>query len=116
MDSTRSTLIAAMVIVAACSPPVSTTSAPTKTDFLRANIDTTVDPAQDFFQYANGGWVKRKPIPHSQSAWGIGNIVREQLYFNLRSINQQAAGAAKAAAADPQKIGDISSTANGNAK
>ncbi|HKC80960.1 MAG TPA: M13 family metallopeptidase, partial [Gemmatimonadaceae bacterium] len=116
MDSTRSTLIAAMVTVAACSPSVTTTSAPTKTDFLRANIDTTVDPGQDFFQYANGGWLKRNPIPNSESAWGIGNIVREQLYLNLRSINEQAGGAANAAGTDQQKIGDFWATAMDTAK
>jgi putative endopeptidase len=116
MSSIRTTAIAAMVFVAACSPSVTTTSAPAKTDFLRANIDTTVDPGQDFFQYANGGWLKRNPIPNSESAWGIGNIVREQLYLNLRSINEQAAAAANAAGTDQQKIGDFWATAMDTAK
>ena len=105
-----------MVFVAACSPSVTTSSAPAKTDFLRANIDTTVDPGQDFFQYANGGWLKRNPIPNSESAWGIGNIVREQLYLNLRSINEQAAAAANANGTDQQKIGDFWATAMDTAK
>jgi putative endopeptidase len=41
-----------------------------KKDFLADNLDTTVSPAQDFFEYANGGWIKRNPIPPDQSNWG----------------------------------------------
>jgi putative endopeptidase len=48
--------------------------AQTKPDFLAANIDKTMSPATDFFLYANGGWIKRTPIPASESGWGIGNM------------------------------------------
>src|SRR3954469_19640056 len=34
-------------------------------DFLAAHMDTSVDPGVDFFQYANGGWLKAHPIPAS---------------------------------------------------
>ena len=27
------------------------------------NMDTTVKPADDFYLYANGGWVKSNPVP-----------------------------------------------------
>lgn len=77
------------------------------TDFLAANMDRTADPAKDFFQYANGGWLKRNPIPASESSWGVGNVVQEQLYVNLRKINEDAAGATQAAGSDQQKIGDF---------
>src|SRR6476661_4374441 len=116
MRSTRTIFIAAMVFVAACRPSVTTTNSPANTDFLRANLDTTVDPGQDFFQYANGGWLKRNPIPNTESAWGIGNVVREQLYLNLRQINDQAAAASNAPGTDQQKIGDFWATAMDTAK
>ena len=29
----------------------------------RANLDTTCAPCFDFFTFANGGWLKRTPIP-----------------------------------------------------
>ena len=48
-----------------------------KKDILIEDMDTTVNPATDFFQYANGGWLKRNPIPNDQSSWGIGNLVDE---------------------------------------
>jgi len=82
-----SAFVALITMFAACSQPVTTTSSPARTDFLAADLDTTVSPAVDFFQYANGGWLRRHPIPPSEAAWGIGNEVREQLYVNLRHIN-----------------------------
>ena len=38
-----------------------------KTDLLASNIDSTVKPGEDFFEYANGGWIKRTPMPESES-------------------------------------------------
>ncbi len=57
-------------------------------DFLRANMDVTINPGDDFFTYANGAWLKAHPIPASEAGWGIGNVVREELYVNLRKINE----------------------------
>src|SRR6266849_6477229 len=114
--SRKTPCVAAAVLVAACSPSVTTSTTPVKTDFLQANIDQTVNPGQDFFTYANGGWLKRNPIPNTESAWGIGNVVREQLYLNLRSINEQAAGASAPPGSDQQKIGDFWATAMDTAK
>src|SRR5713101_3805445 len=108
MNTSRNTLsVATAVLIAACSPAVTTSNRPVKTDFLAANIDPTVNPGQDFFTYANGGWLKRNPIPNTESAWGIGNVVREQLYLNLRSINEQSAATSAAPGSDQQKIGDF---------
>src|SRR4029077_3285306 len=34
------------------------------------NMDTSVKPQDDFFQYANGDWIKRTEIPPEESRWG----------------------------------------------
>src|ERR1700720_4386947 len=114
--SRKTASVAAAALVAACSPSVTTSTSPVKTDFLQANIDPTVTPGQDFFTYANGGWLKRNPIPNTESAWGIGNVVREQLYLNLRSINEQSAATSAPPGSDQQKIGDFWATAMDPAK
>jgi len=76
-------------------------------DVVRANLDESVSPAVDFFTYANGGWLKRHPIPASEAAWGIGNVVREDLYVSLRKINEDAAAANAADGSETRKIGDF---------
>src|ERR1044072_8156863 len=58
-------------------------------DILIANMDTTVNPADDFFDYANGGWVKKTPIPAEESSWGIGNLVVEENLKRLREISEE---------------------------
>ena len=85
-------------------------------DFLRANVDASTNPGNDFFQYANGAWLKAHPIPASESRWGIGNVVQEEIYTSLRKINDGAANARAAAGTDQQKIGDFWATAMDEAK
>ncbi|HYE54646.1 MAG TPA: M13 family metallopeptidase [Chitinophagaceae bacterium] len=75
-----------------------------KNDILLANMDTTVDPSEDFFLYANGGWIKRNPIPDDQSFWGIGNAVQEDLYTRLRTINESSLNAKDGI---EKKVGDF---------
>lgn len=62
----------------------------TRPDILAADMDTSVVPGNDFFSYANGGWIKKNDIPGDQSGWGIGNLVEEELYIRKRTINEKA--------------------------
>ncbi|MEP7230360.1 MAG: M13 family metallopeptidase [Ginsengibacter sp.] len=78
-----------------------------KQDILASHLDTTVSPSTDFFEYANGGWIKQNPIPESESGWGIGNLVQEELYNRLRKINEDAVKENATAGTVSQKIGDF---------
>lgn len=75
-----------------------------KKDILLTNMDTTVSPSEDFFLYANGGWIKQNPIPDDQSSWGIGHAVQEELYKRLRTINESALSANNGI---EKKVGDF---------
>ena len=99
--------LAAMALAAVSSCNTKEKSASAKKDFLTDNLDTTVSPAQDFFQYANGGWIKRNPIPPEESSWGVGNLVQEDIYSRLRKINEDAAAKNAANGTVEQKIGDF---------
>ena len=92
------------------------TSAPATVDILVSNRDLSVDPGKDFFTYANGGWLARNPIPVEEAGWGIGNLVEEELYAKLRTINETAAAAHAPAGSDQQKIGNFWSTAMDEAR
>ena len=89
----------------ACSNHASTSAA--KPDILAANMDTTVSPGEDFFQYANGGWIKKTPIPAAESGWGIGNMVQDEIYSRLKTINEKAIAEKSSPGTISQKIGDF---------
>jgi putative endopeptidase len=59
-------------------------------DVIFKDRDLTVKPGEDFFRYANGGWLKKNPIPAAYSSWGIGNVVEEELRDRLKKINEDA--------------------------
>lgn len=59
-------------------------------DVVAANMDTTVKPGDDFFLYANGGWIKQHPIPDEETRWDIGQLVNEEIYKRVLSINEKA--------------------------
>jgi len=71
------------------------------------NINPTVNPAQDFYDYAVGGWIKNNPIPDEYTRWGSFEILAEQNNKILREI-LDAAAADKSAlkGSNQQKIGD----------
>ena len=71
------------------------------------NLDPSVKPGDNFFLYANGGWIKRNPIPNAYSSWGIGNVVGEDIRERLRQINEGALKANAAKGTTTQKIGDF---------
>lgn len=87
-----------------------------KPDFIAANIDSSINPADDFFEYASGNWIKNNPIPGEQSSWGIGNLVVEENTKRLREISEQAAKAQDKQGSANQKIGDFWTTAMDSVK
>jgi len=76
-------------------------------DPVYKDIDPSVKPGDDFFAYANGGWIKRNPIPAAYSSWGIGNVVGEEIRDRLKKINEDAMNANAPVGSNTQKIGDF---------
>jgi len=93
-----------LLFLTACGPADQKKPAP---DFLAQDLDTTVSAATDFFSYANGGWIKATPIPPEESAWGIGQLVQQDIYVRLRKISEEAAAAKAPGGSVAQQIGDL---------
>jgi putative endopeptidase len=87
-----------------------------KPDVLAVNMDTTVSPSSDFFTYANGGWIKKNPIPAAYGSWTIGHLVIEENRNRLREISEKAAKANTAKGSAEQKISDYWATAMDSVK
>ncbi|MDR3610413.1 MAG: M13 family metallopeptidase [Ignavibacteriaceae bacterium] len=70
------------------------------------NIDQSVSPAVDFYQYAIGNWLKNNPIPDEYTRWGSFEILAEQNNNVLKEILESAATKSSLKGSNQQKIGD----------
>jgi putative endopeptidase len=71
-----------------------------------ANLDRSVSACTDFYQFANGGWVKRNPVPAAYSRWGSFDQLAENNQSNLLTIlRSAAAGGNSQASEDLRKLG-----------
>lgn len=80
---------------------------PPEKDPLILNLDTTVNPGDNFFLYACGTWLKQHPIPGNEKGWGVWSLVQEETYSRMRNICEDAANAKAAEGSLEQKIGDF---------
>lgn len=80
-------------------------------------MDTTVNPGEDFFQYANGGWLKNNPIPETEYRWTAFNELAERNRAILKKVLEEAAAKTDAVkGTNEQKIGDFYASGMDSAK
>jgi putative endopeptidase len=80
---------------------------PAAIDPLVRNMDPAAKPGDDFFQYANGTWVRNNPIPASERYWGIGKVLQREIYGQLRGICEEAARSQAPIGSNQRKLGDF---------
>ena len=123
----QTTLIAAILSLAACSPaetPLSTeANAPAAGAAGNATIaatavapgsgveqqyfDASIKPGDDFYSYVNGVWLNTTPIPADKSNYGSFTILDDEAQANLRTIIDTASNTDAAPGSDTQKVGDF---------
>lgn len=71
-------------------------------------LDSTINPADDFFDYVNKKWIEKNPIPASKSSWGMFSFLDENSMNVLKDIQEKASkdGGAKDGS-NTQIIGDL---------
>jgi putative endopeptidase len=76
-------------------------------DALATNRDTLVNPSEDFFAYANGGWFKKNPIPETESSNGIFRTIGDTINNQIKQICEKAVNEESKKGSNKQKIGDF---------
>jgi putative endopeptidase len=71
-----------------------------------SNMDTSVSACQDFYRYANGGWMKKNQIPAAYPEWGSFDALAEKNRETLRGI-LEADAKANAKSGNAQKLGNF---------
>jgi predicted metalloendopeptidase len=107
--SSIAALLCAVSLHAQSEPQKSSPKSNAPTPTLESkNMDTSVKPQDDFFLYANGGWIKNTEIPPEYSRWGSFNQLIEQNNDALHKITEKAAKtpANSKTAPELQKVGD----------
>lgn len=76
-------MIIPMVMIAAM--PMGA-DAQNKSGLVMSNLDKTAKPADDFYQFATGGWQKNNPLPAAYSRYGSFDQLQENNNKRINSI------------------------------
>ena len=72
-----------------------------------ADMDKSVRPGNDFFDYVLGAWVKQAKIPPDKVCAGVSLDIQNQLDSDLKAIVEGAAAKHAPAGEISQQIGDL---------
>ena len=78
--------------------------------FDPSNMNTAVEACTDFFEYANGGWLKKTEIPASEARWGTFNILADRNNAMVKEVLEKAVKSNAKPGSNERLIGDYYAT------
>jgi putative endopeptidase len=72
-----------------------------------ANMDKSVKPGDDFYEYANGAWVKKHPIPDKKTRWAAFDILAQENVDRLVGILKDVSKPGQPKGSVKQRVGDL---------
>lgn len=72
------------------------------------DLDRSVSPCQDFYEFSGGSRLRTNPIPSHATSWGPRNLLGLRTQATLKQILEDAAANRSATpGSNPQKVGDF---------
>ena len=104
--------VAAMAALTACGQqeaPTQATETPAalQSGIALENMDTSVQPGDDFFSYVNGKWIAETEIPADKASYGGFGILADEAQEDVKAIIERSATGDFAKGTDEQKVGDL---------
>lgn len=87
--------------------PVCGAQAQNKSGLVLSDLDKTVSPAADFYQFATGGWQKAHPLPAAYSRYGSFDMLQENVNKQINTILTDLSKKKYQAGTNERKISDF---------
>jgi putative endopeptidase len=75
------------------------------------NMDFSVKPGDDFFEYADGNWVKNNPIPPKETRWGSFGMLNQENTDRLLGLLKEVSKTSHPKGSLQQRVGDLYASA-----
>ena len=73
----------------------------------KENRDESVKPGDDFFQFANGGWIKANPLTPEYSRYGSFEMLEQKTNLQLQTLINNLAKSQHPKGSVAQKVADL---------
>ena len=97
---------AVLVAIFACAVSLIATAPSVAQNASTDQMDSSIKPGEDFYRYANGGWLKTVAIPAGQSRYDDRAMLTEKTSQRVRDLIQDAAASHPVRGSVAQKVGD----------
>jgi len=95
------------MVVAFLAGPAIAQDAPETHGISVANMDPSVKPGDDFFHYANGGWIKRTEMPADRAAIGVFTRLADLSNKRTASLIEEVSKSDAPVGSPKRKIADL---------